>query len=307
MSGVSIVVVSLVGGDALARVLDGLARQMQTVESECIVLTREQGNALAALQQQFASMRFVERGGRAVPQARQHGLTLAQYDVVALLEDSSLPAEDWLQAVAQAFSHPECIAAGGPVTVAAGLAPRYQALACTEYGRFAPQAFAAMQTGQPAPTGLTAVARLPGNNLAYRKSRVLPFLQSNDEGLIEGVLNAWLQQQGEALMLAPAMQVCYSHADRHGGRLATRFQHGRLYAGKQAVGQGAATRFVWALKSLLLPLVLGLRGAQGMRKLLPASRWPSVLLWTGLMETAWAAGEFTGYVSGAGRSLEAWQ
>jgi hypothetical protein len=302
MSEISVIVVSLVGGDSLIEML----QSVKAVKGECLVLLSSSKNDIATLQKQFPTVQFVSRDELSVPMARKRGVELASGNVVALLEDTSLPADGWYEAVTEAFSESDVIAVGGPVVLSSKLGGSYLALGCGEYGRFHPDRFSLMAKGEVMNNALLPVARLPGNNLAYRREPLLNVLCDKEHGLIEGEINEQLKANGEKLYMQPAMLVTYSMMDAHGARLKTRFNHGRLFAGNRVAGQGWKTRISWFVKSLLLPAVLSLRGWSSMTHAVDKLAWPKVMLWVFLMETAWAMGEAVGYLRGVGSSLEAW-
>ncbi|NNM20034.1 MAG: hypothetical protein HKO55_02005 [Gammaproteobacteria bacterium] len=302
---ISVVIVSLVGGDALG----GLLGSLKPAADECLVLLDE-GNNVSQLREQFPAVQFVSRQDLSVPMARKRGAHLASGDIVALLEDTSLPAPGWRDAVVAAFSRPGVVAAGGPVLLAARLGARFLALGSAEYGRFHPDRISRLvdepEGSETIPEGLLPVTRLPGNNIAYRRAPLMEMLSQNESGLIEGEVNEALMARGFNLYIEPAMVVTYGMADEHGARLRTRFNHGRLFAGNRIAGQGAGARIGWFLKSLLLPFVLTTRGWSNMTASVAAAAWPKVMAWILLMETAWSVGEAVGYLRGPGRSLDAW-
>lgn len=302
MPEVSIIIVSLVGGDALVEIL----RSIQVVKGEQLVLLDETKNNIRALQQKFPAVQFVGRDELSVPMARKRGVELTSGEIVALLEDTSLPASSWYEAVANAFAEPNIVAIGGPVALSSKLGGSYLALGCGEYGRFHPDRFYLMAEGKVMDNSLLPVSRLPGNNLAYRREALIKVLRDKEHGLIEAEINEQLKVNGEKLYMLPAMLVTYSMMDVHGARLKTRFNHGRLFAGNRVAGLGWKTRVSWFMKSLLLPAVLSLRGWSSMTHAVDRPAWPKVMLWIFLMETAWAMGEAVGYLRGVGSSLEAW-
>lgn len=302
MSDISIIIVSLVGGEALVKLL----QSMQAVKGEQLVMFDNNKNNITALQQQFPAVQFVSRDELSVPMARKRGVELASGEIVALLEDTSIPASSWYEAIATAFAAPAVIAAGGPVVLSSNLAGSYLALGCGEYGRFHPDCFGLMAEAEAMENDLQPVARLAGNNLAYRREALMDILRDKQHGLIEGEINEQLKAKGEKLYLLPAMLVTYSMKDVHGARLKTRFNHGRLYAGNCSKGQGWGSRISGFVKSLLLPAVLSLRGWSSMTRAVEKPAWPKVMLWIFLMETSWALGEAVGHLAGVGNSMESW-
>ena len=237
-----------------------------------------------------------------VPLRRKRGVELAESEFVALVEDTGRLGAKLLQGIEQAFGDPACAAASGPVALEASLEPRYQALACTEYGRY--QVEAVLGAGVRA---AQSAQRLPGNLLVYRQSALRPLLARHPEGLIEGLVNAELLAAGSHLVISPELGVRYAGRDRHGARLKTRFQHGRIYGGGLAACMGLGGRFVHACKCLLLPLVLSARSLGHMSRNPAITRGASVALWILGFELCWSLGEFWGCLFGKPSDLEAWR
>lgn len=303
MPDMSVVVVSLVGGSGLIAFLSCL----DTGRAEHLVLVRGERDSISDLQEQFPSIRFMDMGELSVPGARQHGVDHATGEFVALLEDTSRPAPGWYDAVESSFADSGVVAVGGPVVLSGSLDSRYLALGCVEYGRFHPAMIHRLATEDSGGEKLLPVSRLPGNNLAYRRETLLGVMGKQRDGLIEGEVNGRLVEAGYVLHLHPTMQVEYAGRDQHGAKLATRFSHGRLFAGNRVAGKSMGERLAWFTKSLLLPVVLTVRGWSSMKTAVASAAWLPVMVRVFMMETAWALGESAGYLVGAGNSLEAWR
>lgn len=298
---IDIVIVVLVGGETLAACL----QRLMPWHDRChVVLAAE--NDIAAWQARFPQVRFLAGEGQPVPLRRQRGVLAAQAAFVALLEDTTLPEPGWLEAACDAFANERIAAVAGPVSVAPNLSGRFQALACTEYGRYHATLFPRLGLGETSGE-MQIVSRLPGNHLAYRRALLLEILAGGTRGLIEGEINEVLKSRGQRLAYQPRMAACYAAADRHGANLGTRMQHGRLYASQRAAGQGGVARLVLFAKALLLPVVLSVRGLNSMLRVVKPAAWPGTALWIVLMESAWAWGEALGSIAGPGRSMEAWR
>lgn len=299
----SIILVALAGGEALEACL----RRVAPWHVRCHVMLGEDMGDIATWQARFPAVRFTEGKGVPVPVRRQRGVEAAEGQVVALLEDTSLPEPGWMHAMCGAFANANVAAAAGPVRIEPALGGRYQALACAEYGRFHPDRFPQLALGAPDAAGTQAVSRLPGNNLAYRRATLLEILKGSDHGLIEGEVNEILKSRGFALALQPQMAVLYAAGDAYGARLGTRMRHGRLYAGQRVAGRSCLARLAWFAASLLLPAALCTRALAGMTHAVKPAAWPTTAVWICLMECAWAIGECVGYLAGAGRSMQAWR
>jgi GT2 family glycosyltransferase len=253
----------------------------------------------------FPAIRFVEAVA-SVPLRRIQGIEAAGTELIALLEDSSVPGPHWFGAARAAFESNTVAAVGGPVTIADNIGYRQQALGCCEFGRYHPAVVGALQRvhGDDGARSF-AVDRLPGNNIAYRRSAIRAVTES-PVALVETVLNAKLRAAGFDLVLDRAMTVDYRPQGNGGVRWIDRYRHGRLYGGNLAAGQSLAHRGLSLIKALLLPFVLSGRSLRGMSRAISVRAWGKVgplICW---METAWAIGEAAGTIAGAGRGVEDW-
>lgn len=299
----TIVIISIVGGNALISCLEGLAPW----HGQCHVILGSNDTNQDTWQIRFPHVRFSDGRGMSVPRKRQRGVEESQTRIVAILEDTSLPEAGWVDAIVEAFKDDKVAAVAGPVRIDPALNGRYLALGCTEYGRYHPDLFPRLALVRDGPNRLRPVSLLPGNNLAYRRSRVLDALKNCEHGLIEGEVNEILKSRGFSLAFHPSMAVLYTAVDVHGGCLKTRVQHGRLYAGQRVTGKPSLTRLRSVARSLLLPAVLSARTLLRMRYVVKPSAWITTACWILLFESAWALGEGTGYLRGIGRSMDDWR
>ena len=299
----SVVVIPLIGQDALAGCLDRLP--LETVE--CIVVLRTSMRAACHWERRYPSVTFVDTDDEPVPLRRLRGVAIAKGDVVGLIEDTSWPAESWCTAVQSAFRDKRTAAAGGPVKIAATLPSRYQALAWSEYGRFASGRTPQATEDNSKHEGSITTSYVPGNNMAFRRLEMLELLREGDNGFFEGSMCAKLRAQGRRILYQPQMLVTYSTCDPHSALLATRLHHGRLYAASQVQGKGWPSRLTHLAKTPLLPFVLTGRAVAAMTGSERFSTRLRVLFWLGLIESAWSIGEAVGSLAGAGESIKEWR
>jgi hypothetical protein len=145
---------------------------------------------------------------------------------------------------------------------------------------------------------------LPGCNFAFRRDALLAALP--EEGLIDNEVFDRLATSGKRLVWTSGMAVSYRLAHTEGARLATRFEHGRLYAGRKHNRTGLGAKLGAAAKALALPPVLIARTLREAE----AAEWRSLatLAQAALQHTAWSAGEFVGALFGPPPGgLKAWQ
>lgn len=298
----TVVVIALNGGTNLEECLDALLGQ----GASCLVMLGSRMDAAANWQRRYPSVRFVEGVSASVPLRRMQGIEAAGTDLVALLEDSSIPGPHWVSAARAAFESDTVAAVGGPVTISHHIALNQQALGCCEFGRYHPMFVRALQDVPSADRRrFFAVDRLPGNNIAYRVS-ALQAVAASPAALVETVLNAQLRAAGYDLALDPAMVVDYRPLGSGGVRWIDRYRHGRLYGGNQIVGRSLAYRVPPLIKALLLPFVLPGRSLRWMSRAIPVRTWWKVGPLVCWMEIAWAVGEIVGTIAGAGRGVEDW-
>src|SRR5919198_284804 len=101
----SIAVVALVGGDALAATVG----RLRCENAELLIVTGDDPSIGA-----LPDCTVIDGRGLNVPERRQRAIERATGEVVALLEDTSVPGPNWCAALREAFADPEVAAAGGP-------------------------------------------------------------------------------------------------------------------------------------------------------------------------------------------------
>lgn len=290
----TIVVVTLAGGAALARCLAAVAR----IEARRIVVARpEHAVTPAATWPQF-DWRIADAP---VPVRRAQGVAAAGTEWVALVEDTCEPAASWAAAVAEIATMGRAVAWSGPVLISRELAPRHMALACTEYAAFAPANWTRLAVG----AGLGPaheVTRIPGLNLLYRRSALAGCDLA--AGLVESDLHPQLQRRGAALGLHPGLAVTYCAADANNAAARARYVHGRIYGGGLAERNSWPARLAGAMKCLVLPAVLSLRALRGLPRDYPARL--AACGWIVAFSCAWSVGECVGRLAGRGKSILAW-
>ena len=286
----AIVVIPLLGGDALNRTL----RSIQAIGAPSFVIG---GQAPPPVPGKGAAPTFIA-SDLSVPERRAIGVAVSGTEWVALIEDTCDVGVGWMLACAEIAAADDVAAAGGPVTILPSLPPRCMALACLEYAAYAP----AGQGPGNAPQ-VTAAQRIAGLALLYRRS-ALPPLEPG-KGLIESEVNEAIRSRGGRLLMHPGLAVEYRSADADSATLGSRFNHGRIYGGGLRGRLGLLQRGLAALKCLALPLVMVARAMPG----LPAAcrSRTATRFWILALSAAWSAGEAVGVLAGRGRSLARWK
>lgn len=285
----SIVIVPLVGGGALRGLLQSFEREPGLPPgSEVLVVTREEVPAPT-----FAT--FLEPpAGATVPVRRALGLKAARGSVVALLEDTVLPARGWAAAVVERHRRFDAaLAIGGTLGVARGLSGPALALAALEYGPF-------LREGNVSEHGV----RVPGNNMSFKRRFLTSLGLSESEGFREAEAVGRIQHGG--IRTESDMGATLTGIDPTGATIRSRFNHGRLYAGHRFGGPRRVERVARALGSPLLAALMVGRGVRALRMGAPAGLRKALphLVW---MSSAWSLGESVGYVLGPGNAEEHWR
>jgi hypothetical protein len=287
----SVIVVPLVRGDLLTHLLRFLLdRANLPADAEILVVDV----APAEVEDPRVQL-LTSPPGTSVPQRRALGASRANGAVVAFVEDTVIPDAGWGHAILVLHRrHPEAASIGGTTRIGPGVSPRGIALLLLDYGRFL------------LPGALSeAVSALPGNNLSFKCAALEVAGVIAGGSLREAELLSRLGKRG-AVRLESAMAVTCVAADPLGLRAASRFQHGRLYAGLRLPPGRKLERYGRALLAPLLPMVLASRGLRAFWRL-QVPRPARVLRHVAWMSAAWSLGEAAGYLLGPGDAESLWK
>lgn len=206
LSEITVVVIPLAGGAALERTLAALELQQPAPPGEILVVHRPFGANDATLAARFPKARFLEEDGN-VPARRSRGLREARGGVIALLEDSCVPAAGWARSLMDAHAGGEA-AVGGPIIPSPGLDAVSLAGCLVEFGGFLPRRI--IDPEEPGATGDAAsdaaprpVSSLPGCNISYARSFLERERDLWERELFEIRLHARCRETGVPLLIAP--------------------------------------------------------------------------------------------------------
>jgi hypothetical protein len=293
----SLAIIELVGGVSLMRCIDDVREIARGRPIKVFVICRGQVSAdLAALS--FPELTIIPFGGETVPKRRLTALQSSNAELVGLIEDTVQLSDDWVDGVITSFDDMNTGAVWGPVIISTDLGPRCRALAILEYGRFSAVAGNA---------GEVASSYLPGCNLAFRREMALMAIDSMKEGVFEHRIVEKFRSGGSKVVFNLKTAVTYDACDEYGARLATRFNHGRLYAGTQARDLSIWGRAYRATRGVLAPVVLTVRGIRNARRSADGAFSLPQFIWIVLMSLAWGVGEIQGYILGCGQSIKSWR
>ena len=218
--------------------------------------------------------------------ARSHGST------VALLEDDCVPGPGWLRRLADA---PPDGAVGGAIEPGdLRRAVDWAAYFC-EYGAYM------------APLPRTP-RQLPGTNVAYRRAVLPDAHRLETEGLYETFIHQHLRQAGLPVRADSGLVVRHERSWGAQAILATRYHHGRGYAGLRLASRPWWARLPYLALALVLPAVLtGRVAGEILRRRRVLGRAVRALPWVVALSLSWSLGELVGYAAGPGGSLARWR
>ena len=143
--------------------------------------------------------------------------------------------------------------------------------------------------------------------MTFRRQALKAAIAPAAQGIFEQAVAEQLVIDGGQINHQAEMSSVYSVEDEYSAKLSTRMSHGRLYAGEIAKSQGALRRFYSAMRSILVPGVLVVRGVRDSLSMNNDGLSFMKFFWLVILSSAWGVGEFRGYVSGAGDSLGSWR
>ena len=290
------VVVPLVNDlPAVDRCLEALAVARRGVRCEVVVVDRCGGSRRESIRRRHPWVRLVEAdAGVSIPELRAIGVAASRADIVAIIEDHCIVGRGWLAAARDAHRRHAasgCGAVGGPIeNGAVNRVVDWAAFLC-EYSDAMPP----LEDGE--------VDSLPGNNVAYRRAVLEAIGEASYGRRWEYFWHQEIRRRGYRMYRTAEMQVSHDRPFGVAEYLSQRFHYSRSFAAMRAVGAGPLRRCGYALGTVVLPAVL-LRRIVTQAATRQGRRVLASLPLLGVFTVSWAAGEFVGYLCGAGGSLE---
>ncbi len=296
----SVVVTIVDGGPTLEACLDALHEQAGTAALEVIVPFDETVGYVADLAPRYPEVQFLPMGAveTALPaqtaagqhelfdRRRAHGLAMATGNLIAILEDRSIPRPRWVQLFVDLHaSLPNRVIGGGIANKDPGWL-NWAVFFC-DFGRYQPPFEACVR------------AYVSDVNVCYKRSALTDTRELWSNRYHETTVHWALQDRGEALWLSPEPTVDQRRGRLNmGGLLVERFHWGRLFAYTRTRESTMVRRTVWACGALALPALLFWRLLrQRLRR-----RRVATFLWAApavfMLLASWLAGEAAGYLTG---------
>lgn len=287
------------GGAQLERCLAALAAQVLAPEMEVIVPWDDSVPGMSAFALRYPRFGFPPMGHVATEyppmshaglhelydKRRAVGLRAAGGELVAILEDRSVPEHDWARTAVRLHAEHANGVIGGAIASGRDTLRGFADYLCDFY-RYQPP----LQAGPR--------EYVSNVNICYKRAALERTRELWKDAYYDLSVHWALQRAGEELWLAPELLVRQMRGD--GERLSTllseRVAWGRRFAVRRSRETSGVGRLRYAIQSPLVPLVLWSRVARGhtgpVSDLLKAT--PFMLLIFG----AWGLGEFIGYATG---------
>jgi hypothetical protein len=295
----SVVIAIIAGGrDTMSSCLETLAGGRSGRNIEFIVPYDARLDGVTELSQQYPWVDFVDARSEVNVDAfgsssREHhdilraiGLRRARGRIIALLEDHGTPSPQWLASVLAAHEEPfEAI--GGAVENGVDKLLNWAVYFC-DFSRY------------QNPVGDGQSEFLSDSNVSYKREALQGVKNLWFQAFHETSVNWELRRKGMQLKLNPEMIV---YQTRRGLRLLPalyeRYVWGRSFAGTRASEITLMRRALYAVLSLVLPLILSFRVvARTIPKRRHIDRLLLALPLVFLLECVWSVGELIGYVTG---------
>ncbi|MEQ1855734.1 MAG: glycosyltransferase [Longimicrobiales bacterium] len=292
MPDLSVIVPSVNGFGDLDGCLTALEAQRADVDLEVIVVDRLGADLTSRVRSSFPWARIVEvEPAATIPQMRAVGFAAATAPAIGVIEDHVLVREGWAKQMLAALASGATVV-GGPIENAATNTLMDWASFLCEYSHCIP----------PLPEG--RVDWLPGNNVVYTRKVLDANAAIIAEHKWENRLHDAIRDSGTPLVCRPEIVADHKKHFTFGEYMSQRYLYSRSYAGARVRGAPLTKKLAYAVGSLVLPPVLFLRTVSRIRaKDRHQAELKRSLPYIAFFVVAWAAGEFVGYVAGAGDSL----
>jgi hypothetical protein len=286
LAEVSLVIPSQHGGGALLDTVAAFAAEtggaVEIIVSECAP------DATAArIAERWPAVQVIHAdGARTIPELRAAGLARATGAIVAMTGDACAPRPGWLAALRRAHAA-QPAAVGGAVEPAPGGGAIDWAVFFCEYGRYM------------TPLAAEPRADLPAQNVSYGRSALADIDDLVRRGTWEPLWHWRLASRGARLVRDGSRVVVLTKRFTFAAFVRERFDYGRSFAAQRTAGAPRATRILFTLGCVLLPVVVV---ARVLRDVLPKRRHLRQLLLSipllAIFACVWAAGEAAGYLAG---------
>jgi glycosyltransferase involved in cell wall biosynthesis len=276
--------------------LDALCPQAFAAGAEVIVADSSDDGTDEAISRRFPAVRLLHfQTPLTLPELRTEAIAVSRGRIVAILDAFSIVDDNWVSEVLRAHGGRPNLAIGGAVELydAARQDLWNWAVYINEYGMFM----------LPGAAGELDI--LPGSNISYKRDALFEGDRPKHKEFWKTFVNQELEAAGSPLWLEPRMVVRLKKPVPIGDFFRTRYHHGRCFAGMRAENFGSLRRFAHAVTAPVLPVLFIWRwGRKYWVKDRYRGKFVATLPLQFLLFGSWSAGEFVGYLLGAGNSCQ---
>jgi len=290
---ISVIIVSVRGLPSIDECLQALESQKGDFDAEIILVCCSENHSSEHIRKNFPSVKLVQLSERlGIPQLRAVGMSHATGDIIVITEDCCIPRENWFEEIIKAHQSGYDAAGGAIENGSANRIVNWAVYLC-EYSHMM----------LPIPYG--EVGGIAGNNSSYKRETLDKVDESIKRDYWEFFLHQELRKLDVKLLSVPAIVVFKKKEFSFLYFLTQRFHFSRSFAGMRSRLISHSRRAMSALFSPALPFLMTWRIAQ---QVLQKKRYYKEFLLSlpllAIFMVSYAAGEFTGYVFGSGKSLE---
>ncbi|MBI3470650.1 MAG: glycosyltransferase, partial [Candidatus Solibacter usitatus] len=269
-----------------ARCLAALSRQTGVEKLEILVPWDGSWGPSAALEGMYRGVRFLSVPSarpRTTAELRALGARAASGEIVALTEDHCAPEPDWCARILEAHRLGHAAVGGAVEKITPdGILP--WAFFLADYLRYM----------NPLPEG--PAAGLTDCNVSYKRAALEAIATVWAVEFHEHLVHAALAARGGTLWFSPRVVVRQGRPIGWRAALHDRYAYGRLFGSTRVAGRPSLAR---AVAACLIPPLQIARIASGVaRRRRCAGQFLRCLPALAVLATAWACGEFAGYLTG---------
>ena len=244
----------------------------------------------------FAVVEWIELGTISdVDQAAGPGLQKGTAPIVVAVEDHAFPDPNWAEQLIEAHKG-SCAAVGTAMENANPGGGFSWANLMLNYGKWGADDL-----------GARVIDALPGHNIAYKRSLLIPYENHVDEWLgRSSTLHGDLQAAGHDLFFLPQAKLAHVNPSKPSVTMVIRFRSGRLYgATRRREGNWSlGLRLVYVLGSPLIPFMQFPPIARNAKRCGRAGKLLACMPAMAVCLLAAAMGEAYGYLFGPGKVAE---
>lgn len=273
--------------------LQALQKQTEGARAEVIVADCSTDGTDEVIRASFPAVRLLHfEQSMSLPMLLREALRRADGRVIVITDPHCTFPPDWLAKIRRAHESEYAVIGGA---VENGRADELVGWAChfADYGAFM----------LPAQRRVTTL--LAGNHISYKRWVIERQLDSMEDGFWKVFFHWDLARQGIPFLFDPELVIHHSCPDNLSGFLQRYFRSGRVFAAHRCKRLSPAERLLHLAGAPALPaLLLYQRLRTGLGRTGEQVKLFEALPLLAAFVTAWAAGEFSGYLFGSGRASE---